>query len=213
MSLTNEKTVFQGSFFYFPYIVGSANGLQRIISSHEHRASFNKNKNLTTLFLGLVLLTLVLFVPLATTYTTMTFDQKSSVTTYRETVSIISSRINKMMKTPGCIHSVYSIITTSPDPFPAEAVILPLISKGFSLRSDATYFSRTYEDLLSMIDGTDFILSPDPNMPGVGHHLPGLKYLAQFNAELTISSSFEHQKIETDSGYPLWLFTRSCDKN
>jgi hypothetical protein len=114
------------------------------------------------------------------------------------------------MNTPGCIHDNYKIVDTSPDPFPSIGIVFALATQGIKLENNSSYLSKSFDELVVKLADTDFVLSPDHNMPGVGRHLPGLKFLAQVNDELMINPLFDHHKIDTISGYPLWLFVRIC---
>jgi 4-amino-4-deoxy-L-arabinose transferase-like glycosyltransferase len=212
MSSSNEKTVFQGSFFYFPFVIVLADALKRLILKYRCKWAGKDNRG-TIIFLASIVTVLFLFVPLATSYTITSANQKASIHAYNETVSQVSTRINEMMLTQGCIRNSYKIMDTSPDPFPSIGVLFSVASQGLRLENGNTYFAKSYKELFALLADTDFVLSPDPNMPGVGHHLPGLKYLAQLNDELMINPSFEHHKIDTIYGYPLWLFIRSCKQH
>lgn len=212
MASSNEKTVFQGSFFYFPFVIGLAHALKRLILRYRCEWADKDNRG-TIIFLASLVAILLLFVPLASSYTITSTNQKASIHAYNETVSQVSARINEMMVTQGCIRNSYKIMDTSPDPFPSIGVAFSVASQGLRLENGSTYFAKSYKELFALLADTDFVLSPDPNMPGVGHHLPGLKYLAQLNDELIINPSFEHHKIDAVSGYPLWLFIRSCKQH
>jgi hypothetical protein len=210
MSLTNEKTVFQGSFFYFPFIIGFAHALIRLIIKYKSKKADQNSKG-TVIFLTTIVTILILFIPLASTYTIASANQKSAIHAFNETVFKVSARMNEMMITPGCIRNSYKIMDTSPDPFPSIGIVFSVASQGLRLENGSTYFAKSFNDLFALLADADFVLSPDPNMPGVGHHLPGLAFLTQLNDNLMKNPSFEHQKIDTISGYPLWLFVRSCE--
>jgi hypothetical protein len=208
MSTTNEKTVFQGSFFYFPFVIGIAHSLIRLII--KHRENWADKDKVTVTFLAIIVAVVVVFSPLTSTYTIASATQKISFHAYNEAVFQISERINKMMNTPGCIHDNYKIVDTSPDPFPSIGIVFALATQGIKLENNSSYLSKSFDELVVKLADTDFVLSPDHNMPGVGRHLPGLKFLAQVNDELMINPLFDHHKIDTISGYPLWLFVRIC---
>jgi 4-amino-4-deoxy-L-arabinose transferase-like glycosyltransferase len=196
IAVSSEKTVYQGSFFYFPFLLATTLGAGRILMRMGGRSP--------TAIAGVLLATAIIFMPATSFYQFYPEFQDSGPIL----ASISNDVANEVLRkrASGCAADQFELAAMNPDPIPVEAVALDLAMRQ---RVKITPLSRLYKvrsaaEMDGAVDGADFvILSRDG---GEHSNLPGSKF--GVHTSLRLSTSADWRRIAASGNYELFAKAR-----
>lgn len=189
-----QKTVFQGSVFYFPFLLATTLALSRGISRVDIRAR--------TMALAILLIGAMTVMPVASFFTADPGYRNSRVVS--ALVSDAVARVVASMHSEGCKTKRFVFAAMNPYPVTVEAVALSLaMNYSINVRPLTSLYSvRSAEIMAQEVDSADFvILSKGNEVP----YLPGSKFTAQTLRRLV--SSPEWHLISSTEEYALFAKT------
>lgn len=206
MATSAEKTPFQGSFFYCPFVLVLAGAMARV-GAVARQIWPSRN---VTLALAAVALVLLATRPIVTSFSGLPASAS-------ELPSLLTSTADEIAKfgatqSPGSICSGRNprLLTTNPDPFPPEAILLDLALRGITIDYSTSPLSRTAGEVDALVGNADLVLIPDPAMPGRTDFLPGTAFEADLLARLSRDPVWTGRAMGAVGGAPLWLFERTA---
>lgn len=170
----SQKSIYQGSFFYFPFLFATTLSLGRNLA----RIGTQAQRAVPVVLLAAA----AIFMPPASTY--------QQVAKYQNSGPILTSISNAVAneisawRSGGCVADRFKIAAMDVWPVTLEAVVLSL---AMNFRVNATPINwltnvRTAEEMDSEVDVADFvILSKGDKVP----HLPGAQFSSHTSARLT----------------------------
>lgn len=201
MAMSQEKTVYQGSYFYLPFLFAVAIGAARILSSI--RQPYYVSGGLVALLLILAALR-----PLASSYSPVPDFGPGLKVLLSGVGDATTEFIKNRKKGPGCTNDVPQFLTTNPDPLSPESVGFELATRGHWIGVNASFLARTQQEVDEAIDQADLVLIADPAMVGLNHNLPGDAFAVATQARLQHDPNWLGKIVGTLDGQGLWLFER-----
>ena len=209
MANSEEKTVFQGSFFYFPFVVGMAHALGRNLAALQ-RLSPPVGAAAAAVLLTAATAALVLFEPFASTYTQPPAASVQAAPVYDSVLAAVIRHVKEEQGSPACFRPVPKIVATNPYPFPNSAIVFAAATRGIRLDLANTYLSRSFEEARAKVLDSDFVMGVDPGMPGLNRHLPGTRFMGAINDLMKSDPAFSTEVVGRVGEFPVWLYTRRC---
>jgi hypothetical protein len=204
MSAHNQKTLFQGSFFYIPFAFGVVMALTRILS---WLGGETYSQKIVIWSLGVTLVSASVLLPSASLYTNTAAFAGTPVLMDR-VVEEIETRMSQR-SLEQCPDRQLRFAALWPDPLNPDAVALELALKG-GVRIDISglYFERSVESLVEAAWASDFVLLPDKkhlNNPA----LPAFPFITEASAILSSSSDWSKFPMPKASGHYSTLLIRN----
>lgn len=203
MSLSREKTVYQGSLFYLPFILGVAAAAVRLLSLagvHTRRIA-----------MAVPLALAVLFLPL-----TGGFAARSP---YAEEAKPILARVHERLLTlardewssPTCRGQIMKITTTNYEPLIPDAIELDMAKSGIHTGLEYIFYPRSLDEALASVDRMDVLLIQDASLPPVNTWMPISAYIPQITEHLEQKPGIRKFQVGSCMGRPYWLYVlRQC---
>jgi len=206
MATSAEKTAFQGSFFYCPFILMLAAASARVGAAAQQ---VWRGTGVT-----LALATLALFLlatrPIGAGFTGL----PASASEFPALLKKTADEIAEFAVTQGagsiCGGRNLRLLTTNPDPVPPEAIVLDLALRGTVIDYGTSPLARSAGEVDTLVDGADLVLIPDPAMTGRNDRLPGTAFEADLLARLRDDPVWTGRVMGEVGGAPLWLFERTA---
>ncbi|TNB49574.1 hypothetical protein FF124_01025 [Martelella lutilitoris] len=196
MTNSAEKTVYQGSFFFFPFVISSVVALSRLLSMFP-RQSFRGS--------AAIALLAVLFLEPAHTYNQGLY-RKDTAAMVEQISDIV---VQSASATPLCGAPMYRFAVVGSQPVTAQTVALEVAKKDrLRLALDWLFFVREWETMEQEIEKANFVLLPNEAglRDSLNQHLPGAVYNDQVRALLRQDNRWQEYRIEAAD--PLTLFVR-----
>ncbi len=195
-----EKTVYQGSFFFFPFIISSVIALSRLLSMLPRLAYW---------LAGAIALSAAVFLEPAHTYQQGVYRKD----TWPMLEQISDLVVQGASVTSVCSGPFYHYATVGSYPVTAHAVALEVAKKGhMRLAIDQLFIIRELEPMMQEIEKANFVLLPNEAgiREAVNQHLPGVAFNDQIMELLRQDSRWREYRIEAAD--PPTLFVReSCE--
>jgi hypothetical protein len=205
MSLTSEKSVFQGSFFYLPFLLGAVSAL---LKRTEGLAVAWQRINLTTMVLSVLLVLAILNLPIASSYTPFREIWQGNLKLQTQLLAAVRAKIVEQSAL-ACGSRAITFTTLAPDPIPPDAVALAAAYDGISVNTIGPYFARSAGDMLNMARTADLVLIPGPAYVDPNSQLPGLKFIPELEHEFSVDSAWRQLPISSAPDHPLKLFIKT----
>jgi hypothetical protein len=149
IAVSSQKTVYQGSLFYFPFLLATTLAVGRILMRIGGRAPIA----ITCVLLA----TAIIFMPATSFYQ---FDPK-----YQDSAPILASVSNAVAnevataRASGCTADRFVFAAMNPDPIPPEAVALDLaMRQRVKIAPFTPYTVRSAAEMDHAVDGADFVI-------------------------------------------------------
>ncbi|MBN9018311.1 MAG: hypothetical protein J0H11_12905 [Rhizobiales bacterium] len=207
MALSAEKTLFQGSFFYLPYLLAVALAMVRVLVTL--RAMLLPSWGADAILACLVAV-LAFSRPLGSSYTPVPAFAPQLPALLQSVADRTADFLSRRTVGPGCPDRMPVLSATYPAPLTPESVLFELAVRGHTGMFDSVYLLRTREAIQQTIEGADIVLAPDPSMPGLGQKLPGSAFGGEVLHDLQNDPTWSGLIVGTVDGAPLWLFERSA---
>ncbi|WP_165972894.1 ArnT family glycosyltransferase [Martelella mediterranea] len=191
-----EKTVYQGSFFFFPLIISSVMALSRLLSLLPRQG---------LQFAGVIALSALVFLEPAHTYQQGVYRKD----TWPMLEQISDLVVQGAAVTPACGPPYYHYATVGSYPVTAHAVALEVAKKGhMRLAIDQLFIMRALEPMMQEIEKANFVLLPNEAgmREAVNQHLPGVAFTDQIMELLRQDSRWREYRIAAAD--PPTLFVR-----
>lgn len=206
MSMSAEKTPYQGSYFYFPFLIALALAGVRLLA---------KIRDLSRrAWIGPVILMACLIIigakyPLASSYTAYYPLSPELPPLLDGTVDHILEFARDRPANSACANRVPTLLSPNPDPVVPETVEMATLVRGGLVRPNVGYFVRSQAEMNAAIDDVDLVLIPDPDMVDLNKWLPGSAFLRSTMESLQHDARWRGQIVGYLQGKPLWLFARA----
>ena len=201
MSLASSQSVFQGSYFFVPFLIGSITGASRILA----RLGPHKGGLLATSATVCVAAFIIITMPMGTTYT-----EAAGYGDLRQIEDRVVSIIVSKATDPLCRDHRFSIAAVSPLPLVPSAVALAAEMRGVRISQAQLFFYRSESELSSAAEQVDFVLIPGPAYLKIGGTLPAFPFIQALSDHLARSTDWEPISLPILPQYGLsTLFVRS----
>ena len=207
MALSAEKTPFQGSYFYLPFLLAVALAAVRL---SERVAEWSGRRWIVPLLLAGVVVLLGQRYPLASSYTALPRYARELQPLLDATVQAVADASANWRSGPLCPDGQPALLATNPDPLVPEAVVLAALTKGVTLRAQASFLARTKDEVDAFVARSQLVLIADPAMPDLNAWLPGSAFGAATLAGLRDDAAWTGRIVGRIEGAPLWLFERTA---
>lgn len=203
MSLSREKTLYQGSLFYLPFIVGVADATVRLLLLLGTPA----RRIATAVPLALA----VLFLPL-----TGGFGERPA---YAAEAGSILARVHERLlalardewSAPACRGQVMKITTTNYEPLIPDAIELAMAKSGIHTGLEYIFYPRSLEEALASVDRMDVLLIQDASLPPVNTWMPISSYIPQITEHMEKKAGVRKYEVGSYMGRPYWMYVlRQC---
>lgn len=207
MAQSAEKTPFQGSFLYLPFLLAVALAIVRVLVSL--RTLFMPSWG-ADVVLAVFVVVLALTRPLVTSFTTV----PAYASQLPPLLEILADRADAFVSQRrvgrGCPDRVPLISSTNPDPIPPETILFALAARGQPASFAYMFMARSRAEIDGIVNSVDMIVAPDPTMPEINTWLPNNAFAPQLLQDLKADPAWTGQVVGTVEGAPLWLFERAA---
>jgi hypothetical protein len=194
IAVSSQKTVYQGSLFYFPFLLATTLAVGRILMRIGGR--------FPVAITGVLLATATIFMPATSFYQFYPELQDSGPIL----ASISNDVANEVLRkrASGCAADSFVLAAMNPDPIPLEAVALDLaMRRRVKITPTALYAVRSAAEMDDAVDAADFVIL---SRAGEHSNLPGSKFGAHTSSRL--SSSADWRPIAASGDYELFAKAR-----
>ncbi len=194
-----DKSIYQSSFFFFPFLIASVIAAGRLLGRLPSRWE-------AAPVLG-ALAACLAFLPAANTY--QLNQHRAYTRPMLEQISPIIAEASAAV--PACNGEIHAISVVGSYPITAEAVALD-VAQRFRTRTTIyhLFIMRSYEEMMGFIDRSNFVVFPNEEgmKEAVNQHLPGVQFSDQIREALSRDDRWEGRSIEAAD--PLMVFTRKA---
>lgn len=197
MAMTAEKTVYQGSFFYFPFIFATTIAASRLISILGDRRVHALVAALTAV---------AIFLPPSTSYQ----SNKARPETPQMLADISAIIVQSIRSSGTCLPKSPIYTTVAAYPITPEAVALDVAQNyAVDLELQHLFMVRDEVEALGLASESSFVLTPNKWGAAEGKHLPGVAFSDAIYQMLLHSPEWSGHVIEgTDP--PTLFVKRHC---
>ncbi|WP_175561913.1 hypothetical protein [Kaistia soli] len=202
LAISGEKTLYQGSFFYIPFVIAFAAASVRILVFVKDILGL---KWLARASLICVAAFYVYKLPLASYYYGADPDafklppMINRVTTQIGEVSLANA------DNATCSDRPLVVVFTDALPIPTELVKFEAAKIGIPIAIAPAFMSRDLDEMKRFAERGDIVLIADPSRPSPSRWLPGLAYNQDLFAYLKSWQGAERFNIAGDNGKPIWM--------
>jgi hypothetical protein len=190
IAVSSQKTVYQGSLFYFPFLLATTLAVGRILVRMGGRSPIAVT--------GVLLAMAIIFMPATSFYQFYREFQDSGPIL----VSVSNDVANEVLRkrVSGCTAESFVLAAMTPDPIPPEAVALDLaMRQRVKIAPFTPYAVRSAAEMDHAVDGADFVIL---SRAGEHSNLPGSKFGA--HTSLRLSTSADWRRIAASGDYELF---------
>ncbi|PPE79733.1 hypothetical protein C3941_11605 [Kaistia algarum] len=207
MALSAEKTAFQGSLFYLPFLLAAALATVRIaiVTRAYLRPAWVPGGALA--IVGLVLLATQ---PLASSFTPLPNYAQDMPPLLQRVSERIAEFAEQRPVGGACSGRTPILLATNPEPVTPEAVLFELAARGKPLDYRISFLARSDDEVRQAVANADLVLIPDPAVPGLDTWFPGSAFGAATLDRLKHDSAWTGERIGDIQGAPVWLFLKSA---
>ncbi|TCL70393.1 glycosyltransferase family 39 protein [Rhizobium sp. BK251] len=198
-ALTAFKSLYQSSFFFFPFIVAMTIAISRGIGTRDKRIS--------ALASAVFLLFAIIFLPAGTSYQ----DGRQRPETNEMLTQITELVTDGIAKGALCGNALPIFNAVSPYPITPEAVLIDQAQKNqVKMEFRYSYFSRSLDEAMQIINASNYVLIPNQAglKEGTDQNLPGVKYNDSIYRTLQGDKRWTEHRI--NAADPPILFVRNA---
>lgn len=207
MTFSNEKTLYQGSFFYMPLLFGGLAAFVRLV------AWFGRDNALVrptmTAALALAFAVAVLAMPLSgKPYSRLADGEAAS-----ELRPLVAKAIARVYReewagSADCRNHIPKVTVTNPYPITAESIRMEVARHGVRIGMGSYNMLRSVDEARPAMDTMDFVVTADPAVKPADEHLPITRLIGDIFDYLSQRPDTQKIAIGTYRGHPYWLFAR-----
>ncbi len=202
LSLSGEKTVYQGSFFYFPFIIAFAGASIRILTFIRDVAGLGF---LVRGALSVILALYVYKMPLASYY----YGAEPFAYKLRPVVDRITARLGDIALAntgnPACSGRPLTMVFTDSLPIPTELVRFEAAKIGVPVQASTTFMARDFGEMTRNVEDGDIVLIADPGHKSPSRWLPGIADNPRLLGYLQAWGDGARLDVTGEDGKPLWI--------
>lgn len=206
MAVSGEKTPYQGSFFYLPFVVAFAAASVRLISFI--RASGNAARIIRPA-LVVILAFYAYKLPLASYY----YGAMPNAIKLPPIVHEITRRLIDVQQAnldnPACSKRPLKIVFTDAFPIPTELVRFEAAKVGVETVVSTTFMSRDLGEMARNADEGDIVLISDPSHVSTSRWLPGVALNPALYDHLQSWQGAARFDVGSEDGKPQWLIVNN----
>ncbi|MCX5480326.1 hypothetical protein OSH08_15050 [Kaistia geumhonensis] len=208
MSVSREKTVFQGSFFYLPFLLAAVAAFVRLVSAALALRPELARTSLRAA-LAIVLAVEIVALPLGGAYFPRA-DEGSEANRLLPKVkdAIVALRRDEWLGSPSCSARAMSLSVTNYDPLTPETVQLSLAKAGIQLSTDYNFLARSLDEAMATIDLADLVLMVDPGASQRNTWTPISAFVPEIFDRLSNQPGVRRIEVGTYRQKPYWLFVK-----
>lgn len=197
ISFSAEKTVYQSSFFFFPFIISSICSISALMP---------KSENVARRSAVILLCMAVLFLEPSHTFQKGIY-RKDTVDMLSQLTSAVERGTWNISSCSGSTDYVYS--TVGSYPITAEAVALDVAQKHhLRLKISHLFMLRSLDEVMAKVENSNFVLTPNAKglAESLQQRLPGAKFNEDVKTRLRADTRW--REVSIDAADPLILFLR-----
>lgn len=208
MSVSREKTVFQGSFFYLPFLLAAVAAFVRLVSAALILRPQLARTSLRVALAGILAVEIVAL-PLAGAYFPRA-DEGTEANRLLPQVkdAIITLDRNEWAPSKSCSERSMSLSVTNYDPLTPETVQLSLAKAGVQLSTDYNFLARSFDEAMATIDLADLVLMVDPGASQRNTWTPISAFVPDIFKYLSNQPGVRRIEVGTYRQKPYWLFVK-----
>ncbi len=207
MTFSNEKTLFQGSFFYIPLLFGGLAALVRLV------AWFGRDnvvvRPVVTAAIALALAVAVLAMPLSgKPYSRLPAGEAASELRPLVAKAIVRVYTEEWAGSADCRDHIPKVTVTNPYPITAESIRMEVARYGVRIGMGSYNMLRRIDEARPAMDTMDFVVTADPAVKPDDENLPISRLIGGIFDYLSQRPDTQKIAIGTYRGQPYWLFAR-----
>ena len=202
MAVSGEKTPYQGSFFYLPFVVAFAAASVRLIAFI--RASGNAARIIRPA-LVVILAFYAYKLPLASYYYGATPNAIKLPPIVHEITRRLIDVQQANLDNPACSKRPLKIVFTDAFPIPTELVRFEAAKVGVETVVSTTFMSRELGEMVRNTDQGDIVLISDPSHVSTSRWLPGVAHNPALYDHLQSWQGSARFDVGSEDGKPQWL--------
>ena len=208
MSVSREKTVFQGSFFYLPFLLAAVAAFVRLVSAALTLRPQLARTSLRAALAGILAVEIVAL-PLAGAYFPRA-DEGTEANRLLPQVkdAIIALDRNEWEPSKSCSERSMSLSVANYDPLTPETVQLSLAKAGVRLSTDYNFLARSFDEAMATIDLADLVLMVDPGASQRNTWTPISAFVPDIFKYLSDQPGVRRIEVGTYRQKPYWLFVK-----
>lgn len=204
MAISNEKTIYQGSFFYMPLLLAAASALVRMAVAAGPRVP-----HLVPGMLALTLGVCILFLPIGSSYVERVIDAPQSGRLLAGvTDAILDLNRNEWVGHANCDTHGMRIMTLNYEPLTADIIRFALARQGLRVKADGNYFPRSLDEAMAVVGRVDIIVMADPAAPRTNDWLLIGAYAPEIFRRLSADLTIRKIQVGTYLAKPFWMFVK-----
>lgn len=203
MAISAEKTPYQGSYFYLPFLIAVALAVIRLLVKAREAL---QSPWLAPVALAGTLGALAVGYPLASSYTALPPNSAELPPLLDRLAERVVQSIAARPADSPCANRTPKVMFVDTDPMSPDTAGWAVLERGVTVNTDASFLERTQEAVNDHISSADFVVIPNPGMPGLFSTLPGIAFRASTLERLQKDPDFQGEVVGTVGGFPLWLF-------
>jgi len=209
MAVSGEKTTYQGSYFYSPFLLTAASVLVRLCVAARAHWPNAAPRMVDAAGIGALALCIV-FLPLGSSYFGRPADRPEADRLIGEvTNAVFDIAKEDWQGDKSCQDRVPTIMTLDYDPLAADALQMALAAGGLRVEAVSVYFPRSLAEALRWVDEVDLVAMADP---ASGHENPWLligNYAPQIFEFLSAKPGMRKIAVGSYENRPYWLFANA----
>ena len=208
MAMSGEKTPYQGSFFYIPFVIAFAAASVRIIVlARESVIAWMIRPTLV------VILAIYAYqLPLASYYYGATPNALKLPPILHAITEHLVEIKEANLDNPLCTKRPLKMVFTDSLPIPTELVRFEAARNGVEVEISTTFMARSLHEAEVNADEGDLVLIADPSHQTISRWLPGMAFNWPLHDYLMAKPGIARFDVGNDDGKPQWLVVqRHCN--